>query len=105
VQAQIPGAAIKPPVVDYYFEVLDGGGAVLATRGDASSPLRIAVSEGGAKGWVLPVAIGGGVLGAAAIVGLLAVAGVFKSSSSSSPNGGRGTSTVSISIGESAFRR
>jgi tetratricopeptide (TPR) repeat protein len=105
VHATIPGASIKPPVVDYYFEVLDGSGSVIASRGDASSPLRIAVPEGGGKGWVLPVAIGGSVLGAAAIVGVLALAGVFKSSSSSTPGGtpaGRPMSTVSVSIGESS---
>jgi hypothetical protein len=103
VHATIPGAAVTPPVVDYYFEVLDGGGAVIASRGDSSSPLRIAVPEAGGKGWVLPVAIGVGVLGAAAIVGVLALAGVFKSS----PSGGgttpaRGTSTVSVSVGEAS---
>jgi tetratricopeptide (TPR) repeat protein len=104
VRASIPAAAIKPPVVDYYFEVLDGGGAVIASRGDASSPLRIAVPESSGKGWVLPVAIGGSVLGAAAIVGVLALAGVFKSSPSGGGGGptGRGTSTVTISVGESS---
>ena len=105
VQAQIPASAVKPPVVDYYFEVLDGAGNVIASRGDASAPLRIAVPEGG-KGWVLPVAIGGGVLGAAAIVGVLALAGVFKSSGGGGggTTGGKGMSTVSVSVGESAFR-
>jgi hypothetical protein len=103
VRGSIPGSAIKPPVVDYYFEVLDGGGTVIASRGDASSPLRIAVPEASSKGWVLPVAIGGGVLGAAAIVGALALAGVFKSSGGSgNGNGGGRTSTVSITIGESS---
>ena len=102
VHATIPAAAIKPPLVDYYFEVLDGSGSVIASRGDASSPLRIAVPEASSKGWVLPVAIGGGVLGAAAIVGVLALAGVFKSSSSSSNPTGRGTSIVSISVGEAS---
>ena len=105
VHATIPGASIKPPVVDYYFEVLDGSGAVIASRGDASSPLRIAVPEGSSKGWVLPVAIGGSVLGAAAIVGVLALAGVFKSSSGGGGGGttpGRPMSTVSVSIGESS---
>ena len=102
VRAVVPGSAIKPPVVDYYFEVLDGGGAVIASRGDASSPLRIAVPEGSSKGWVVPVAIGGGLLGAAAIVGALALAGVFKSSSSGNGPGAGRTSTVSISIGESS---
>ena len=107
VRATIPGEAIKPPVVDYYFEVLDGSGSVIASRGDASSPLRIAVQESSGKGWVLPVAIGGSVLGAAAIVGVLALAGVFKSSSSTGPGGttpGRPMSTVSVSIGEASRR-
>jgi len=105
IKANIPGTAVKPPVMDYYFEVLDGGGAVIASRGDAQSPLRIAVPDGGG-GWVLPIAIGGGILGAAAIVGVLALAGVFKSSSS---NGGgtntpKNPATVNISVGESGFR-
>jgi tetratricopeptide (TPR) repeat protein len=104
VKASIPADAMKPPIVDYYFEVLDGAGTVVANRGDASSPLRLAVPEGG-KSWVLPVAIGGGVLGAAAIVGVLALAGVFKSSSSGGGGtGGKGMSTVSVSVGESGFR-
>lgn len=102
VRASIPGAAIKPPVVDYYFEVLDGGGSVIATRGDASAPLRIAVPEPSSKGWVLPVAIGGSVLGAAAIVGVLALAGVFTSSTSSGGPAGPGVSTVSVSVGETS---
>ena len=103
VHAQIPGSAIKPPLVDYYFEVLDGSGNVIASRGDASSPLRIAVPEGG-KGWVLPLAIGGGVLGAAASVGVRALAGVFKSSGGAGggTTPGKGQGTVSVSIGESA---
>lgn len=103
VRASIPGAAVKPPVMDYYFEVMDGAGAVIASRGDASSPLRIAVPEASSKGWVLPVAIGGGVLGAAAIVGVLALAGVFKSSSGGGGGGaGPGMSTVSVSVGEAS---
>lgn len=100
VKASLPASAVKPPVIDYYFEVLDGGGTVIASRGDASSPLRIAVPESSGKGWVLPVAVGGSVLGAAAIVGVLALAGVFKSSSSGGT--GRGTSTVSVSVGDAS---
>lgn len=99
VHAQIPGSAVKPPVIDYYFEVADGAGSILASRGDATGPLRIAVPEP-SKGWVLPVVIGGGVVGAAAVVGILALAGVFKSSSNAA--NGRGTSTVSVSVGEAS---
>jgi hypothetical protein len=102
VRVSIPGAAVKPPMVDYYFEVVDGSGAVIASRGDASAPLRIAVPEPSSKGWVLPVAIGGGVLGAAAIVGVLALAGVFKSSPSSGGTTGPALSTVTVSVGEAA---
>ena len=100
VRAQIPASAVKPPLMDYYFEVLDGGGSVIASRGDAQAPLRIAIPDGGGSGWVLPLAIGGGILGAAAIVGGLALAGVF---SSSSPPAGRGTSTVTVNVGEAGF--
>jgi len=101
VRAQIPGSAVKPPVVDYYFEVLDGSGAIIASRGESGAPLRIAVPEP-SKGWVLPVAIGGGILGAAAIIGGLALAGVFKSQTPDpGPLGGR-TSTVTVSIGEAS---
>lgn len=102
VRVSIPGAAVKPPLVDYYFEVLDGGGAVIANRGDASSPLRIAVPEPSSKGWILPVAIGGGVLGAAAIVGVLALSGVFTSSPSGGGATGPAMSTVSVSVGEAS---
>ncbi len=102
VRATIPGSAITPPVLEYYFEVLDGGGSVITTRGDATYPLRIAVPEPSSKGWVLPVAIGGTVLGAAAVVGVLALAGVFKSSDGGGGANGRGTSTVSVSVGESS---
>jgi hypothetical protein len=105
VRVSIPGSAVKPPVMDYYFEILDGGGSVIASRGDAQSPLRIPVPDksGGGGGWVLPVVIGGSILGAAAIVGVLALAGVFSSDPAPSSSG-RGTSNVSISIGDAALR-
>ncbi len=100
VSATIPGTLVKPPLLEYYLEAFDEGGLPVATRGDAEDPLRIVVPEP-SKGWVLPVAIGGGVLGAAAIVGILALAGVFKSSSSTPPPpGGGGRSTVTIIVGE-----
>jgi hypothetical protein len=98
VRAQIPGSAVKPPLMDYYFEVLDGAGGVIASRGDSQAPLRVAVPDSNkGSGWVLPV-VGGSLLGAAAIVGILALAGVFKSSSSD--GGGAATSRITITIGE-----
>jgi hypothetical protein len=102
VRAQIPASAVKPPVMDYYFEVLDGGGTVIASRGDAQAPLRIAIPDGGGSGWVLPVAIGGSILGAAAIIGVLALAGVFDGAKA--PPAGRNPSTVTINVGEAGLR-
>jgi hypothetical protein len=43
---EIPGAEVSPPLVEYYIEALDDKGIPLATRGDAETPLRIAVPEG-----------------------------------------------------------
>jgi tetratricopeptide (TPR) repeat protein len=100
VRTQIPASSVKPPVVDYYVEVLDADGNVIASRGDAQAPLRIAVTEK-SNGWVLPVAIGGGILGAAAIVGGLALAGVFSSSSSGR---NQGMSNVSIQVTDASVR-
>lgn len=98
VRVNIPGSAVKPPLMDYYFELQDAAGKTLATRGDEQNPLRIAIPDK-SRGWVLPVAIGGGVLGAAAVVGALALAGVFSSEGPTRP----GTSNVSISVHDAAF--
>lgn len=113
VRATIPPSAVKPPLVEYYFEGRDKAGLPVVSRGDSTAPLRVAVPEP-SKPWLLPVAIGGGVLGVAAIVGGLALAGVFKRSSGSppgpgggtppvgttNPQPGPGTSRVVVSIGE-----
>ena len=45
VRVPIPGTAVKPPLVAYYFEVLDAKGAVITSRGDLQAPLRIPVPE------------------------------------------------------------
>lgn len=101
-KATIPGTAVQPPLVEYYFQAFDKGSLPIAARGDADAPLRVAVPDKGGGGWIVPVAIGGGVLGAAAIVGGLALAGVFKGSSAGGTggNGGPRQSTVSVSIGQ-----
>jgi len=94
VRATLPGSAVQPPYVAYYLLVTDAAGLPLAASGDADAPLRIPVSEP-SRGWVLPVAIGGGVVGAAGIVlGSLALAGVFKSSG----GGSKAQSTVTIGV-------
>lgn len=107
VRGQIPASAVKPPVMDYYFEVLDSDGNVIVSRGDAQAPLRVAIPDGatsGGSGWVLPVAIGGGIVAVGAIIGGLALAGVFKSEPPPATGGGRGNSTVTVNVGEAGFR-
>jgi hypothetical protein len=95
VRATLPGSAVRPPYVAYYLLVTDASGLPLAGSGDADAPLRIPVPEP-TTGWVLPVAIGGGVVGATGIVlGSLALAGVFKGSAGGAA---RGQSTVSIGV-------
>ncbi len=41
--ATIPGNAVLPPLVEYYFEALDATGLPVAQRGDVAAPLRITV--------------------------------------------------------------
>jgi hypothetical protein len=108
VSASIPPSAVKGPVVEYYLQGTDAGGLPVVSRGDASAPFRIPVPDG-AAGWVLPVAIGGSVLGAAAIFGVLAAAGAFKSSNTTienhqpNPNPTPGSSTVTVNVGSHGF--
>jgi tetratricopeptide (TPR) repeat protein len=93
---RIPGEAVKPPLVEYYVVALDAGALPLTSRGDAEDPLRVAIPEP-SRGWVLPVVVGASVLGAGAIVGGLALAGVFKSKA---PPPSPSRSVVTIVIGE-----
>jgi len=51
-RAQIPSDAVKPPLVEYYLQAIDKGGLPLTSRGDAATPLRIAVPAS-QKGGVL----------------------------------------------------
>jgi len=105
VRATIPKDAVRPPLVEYYLQGFDKGSLPVVSRGDASAPLRIPVPEA-SKGWILPVAIGGGVLVAGAIIGSLFLAGVFKGSSG---GGGGGppppppppsNATVTVNVGQ-----
>lgn len=91
-RATIPRAAVKPPLVEYYFQGFDKGGLPVVARGDAAAPLRVAVPEP-TKGWVLPVAIGGGVVAAVGVtLVIMAAAGVFSSATNKT--------TVSVSVTE-----
>jgi hypothetical protein len=99
VQASIPPEAVVPTIVEYYLQGFDKGGLPVVSRGDSEAPLRVAVPDA-AKAWVLPVAIGGGV-----VVAALAVIGgvlLFGKSSSPGPTMTKGTpqtSTVTINLG------
>ena len=98
VKASIPPEAVKPPIIEYYLLGVDKGGLPVVSRGDASAPLRIAVPEP-SKGWILPVAIGGGVvLAALGVVGGVLL--LHKSSPTMPPPGGGQTATVSVNIGQ-----
>lgn len=69
---QLPGSVVRPPLVEYYFEAVDGNGLPVQQRGDALAPLRVAVPEpGGVPWWVW---VGGGVLVAGAAVAIIVVA-------------------------------
>ena len=99
-KANIPGNAVKPPLVEYYVQASDTGGLAVASRGDAETPLRIAVAgekSGSIFGtwWFWT--------GATAIVAGAVVTGIVLSSKKSSGggnNGGPTNSTVTITIGE-----
>lgn len=96
VRVDIPPHVVKPPLVEYYFLALDAGGHALTSRGEASAPLRIAVPEK-SKSWLIPAIAGGTILGAAAIVGGLALFGAFKSDP---PPPAAGTSIVNVRVSE-----
>ncbi len=98
VRVTIPAEAVVPTIVEYYLQGFDKGGLPVVSRGDSEAPLRIPVPDG-AKGWVLPVAIGGGVLVVAAAV----IGGILLFGKSSTPKTGPGaasTTTVTVNIGD-----
>ncbi|MBL8604886.1 MAG: hypothetical protein JNK72_23360 [Myxococcales bacterium] len=43
--SSVPGAEVRPPVLEYYFEAVDPNGIAVASRGDAYAPLRVVVPE------------------------------------------------------------
>lgn len=98
-KANIPGTAVKPPLVEYYVQASDTGGLAVASRGDAETPLRIAVAgekSGSIFGtwwfWTGTTAIVAG----AVVTGFL----LTRKDNGGGPNGGNPNSTVTITIGE-----
>lgn len=88
-RVQLPGAAVKPPLVEYYLQAIDKVGLPLTSRGDAATPLRIVVpapQKGGgvlASPWFwVPVGV--------AVVGGVVAAAILASSSSGNQAGGGG---------------
>ncbi len=92
-RTQIPGLAVKPPLIEYYLQAVDKGGLPLTSRGDATAPLRVVVPGGGVLTspffWV-PV-------GAVVVGGAILTA--FLVSSSSSTNS-KSTAAVTIGVKE-----
>ncbi len=90
--ATIPGAEVRPPLVEYYFEAVDANGLPIASRGDVAAPLRIAVPSpqadvtGEAWFWA---AIGG----SAAVVAGAIILGVVLGT-----QGGTGQGTLVITL-------
>ncbi len=101
VRVTIPAEAVRPTILEYYLQGFDKAGLPVVSRGDAEAPLRIPVSDAVAA-WVLPVAIGGGVV--VAILGVVGGVLLFgKSSSSPQMKSGPGmttnTTSVTVNIG------
>lgn len=99
--ANIPGTAMKPPLVEYYVQAVDKEGLPIASRGDVEAPLRLVVEaekEGSIFGtwWFWT--------GATAVVAGGILAGILLSKKSSNPSAPQpnpgGNGTVTIILGE-----
>jgi hypothetical protein len=94
---------VKPPIVEYYIQASDKGGLAIASRGDAETPLRVAV-QGEASGsifgkwWFWT--------GAGAVVAGGILAGVLLSSKKDNGPGATGpnNSNFTVTISEPLFR-
>jgi hypothetical protein len=91
-RTNIPGTAVKPPLVEYYVAAVDKNGLPLMSRGDAALPLRIVVPR---EGGVLTSPALWVPLGLAVVGGAVAAAIFFGTRSKSSP-----TSTVMVGVHE-----
>lgn len=100
-RGSIPGSAVKPPIVEYYVQASDSGGLAVSSRGDAETPLRIAVEaekSGSIFGtwwfWTGTTAIVAG--------GVLAGFLLTRKKDDPGPGGGGGPvySNVTVTIGE-----
>lgn len=88
--ATIPGADVRPPLVEYYFEGIDADGLPVASRGDVAAPLRLVVPAPSSSiftKWWFWVA-------AAAVVGTAVTLGVVLSGG----GGGEQPGTLQITV-------
>jgi len=102
-RGQLPQNIVQPPLVEYYLLAVDAKGLPLASRGDADTPVRIAVREPEndsifVSPWFwLPV-------GVVVVGGVIATAIIASSGSGDNPNNPDPTdpprSTVIIGVGE-----
>ncbi len=90
-RTNIPGTAVKPPLIEYYVAAVDKSGLPLMSRGDAALPLRIVVPR---EGGVLTSPALWVPLGLAVIGGAVATA-IILTRSKSSP-----TSTIMVGVHE-----
>jgi hypothetical protein len=91
--AQIPGVAVKPPLIEYYLQAVDKSGLPLTSRGDATAPLRVVVpSNGVLTSPFFWVPVGAVVVGGAILTAVLL--------SSSSTTTAKNTATVTIGVKE-----
>jgi hypothetical protein len=101
-KANIPGSAVKPPLLEYYVQASDKGGLAVASRGDAETPLRIAVAsekEGSVFGsWWFWTGTGAVVAGGI-VAGFLLTRKKDDGPGTTGP-GGPTSSTVTITISE-----
>jgi len=93
-RTQIPGVAVKAPLIEYYLQAVDKSGLPLTSRGDAAAPLRVVVPSNGALTspffWV-PVGVV--VVGGAILTAVLLT-------QSTSPTTPKNTATVTIGVKE-----
>ncbi|MFO0759885.1 MAG: tetratricopeptide repeat protein [Byssovorax sp.] len=95
-RTQIPGTAVKPPLMEYYLQAVDKGGLPIATRGDVTAPLRVVVPAPSSvvKSPFLWVPVG------LAVVGGAVAAAYFLTRPGAEGPGPQSTSTVTIRIKE-----
>ena len=92
-RTQIPGLAVKPPLMEYYLQAVDKGGLPIASRGDVTAPLRVVVN---APGGVLKSPFFWVPVGVAVVGGAVAAAILLTRSTTAE----KSSSTVTISIKE-----